>query len=260
MQNVLESGFYTLKDNAWLGNQRIAGKVLAGAMKEMEIHLVPGISTKEINDIGEEYIKKHDGCIPTFKGYNGFPEAICISLNTSLVHGIPRNDVIIKDGDIIKLDGGVTYNGAIADMARTFAVGEISTKNKMLIECCKKALDNAIDYIDKNQNARLGDVGYVIKKTAASIGANVITELTGHGIEDMQLHAYPYVNNDGEKGKGLRIYQGMTIAREPMMCYGNNKIKMQEDNWTINLADIGVHEEETIFVHKDRVEIITRVQ
>ena len=224
----------------------------------MEMMLAPGISTKRINDIGEEFIRSKEGCIPTFKGYLGFPEAICISLNNELVHGIPKEDRIIKDGDIIKLDGGVTYNGAIADMARTFSVGEISTKNKMLIECCKKALNNAIDFINKNTNARLGDVGYVIKKTAASIGANVITELTGHGLDISTPHCYPQVNNDGERGKGLRLYNGMTICIEPMLCYCNNKIRMGEDNWTISLAEIGVHEEHTIFIHLDHVEVITQ--
>ncbi len=258
MNNVMESGFYTLKNKDWLGNQRIAGKVLAGAMKEMEFHIVPGISTKELNDIGEKYILSNKGCTPTFKGYLGFPEAVCISVGKELVHGIPKEDRIIKEGDIVKLDSGVTYDGAIADMARTFVVGEIPTKYKMLVECCKKALDNAIDFIDKNKNARLGDVGYIIKKTAASIGANVITELSGHGLENFAVHHYPFVNNDGEKGKGLRIYEGMTFCIEPMLNFGSNKIKVQDDNWTISLLDIGAHYEDTVFIHKDRVEIITR--
>ncbi len=257
ISNILESGFYTLKNEKWLNDQRTAGKVLAGAMRQMEMMLAPGISTKRINDIGEEYIRSQEGCIPTFKGYLGFPEAVCCSINKNIVHGIPKETDIIKDGDIIKLDCGVTYNGAIADMARTFAVGDIPIKYKLLIECCKKALFNSIDYLNKNTNARLGDIGYIIKKTADSIGASVITELTGHGISENLPHAYPIINNIGEKDKGLRLYQGMTFAIEPMLNYGSNKIKLENDNWTISLMDIGVHEEDTIFIHSDRVEVIT---
>lgn len=260
MQNILDNGFYTLKDNIWLENQRYAGKVLKEAFHIMEQNLIPGISTKKLNDIAEEFIISHTNCFPTFKGYSGFPESICISINKEVVHGIPKENVIIKEGDIVKLDGGVTYNGAIADMAKTYAIGDIDVKQKYLIETCKKALNNAIDYIDKNigrNTVRLGDVGNIIYKTAKNINANVITELSGHGISDNMLHTFPFVYNNGDKGKGLILHSGMTIAIEPMLLYGSNKITVMEDKWTITTNSIAAHEEHTIFIHNDHVEIIT---
>lgn len=259
MQNIFDNGYYTLKDDIWLENQRHAGKVLIGAMKTMEGALKSEISTKQLNDIGEEYILDHKNCTPTFKGYMGFPEATCISLNKELVHGIPKENRIIKDGDIVKLDCGVTYKGAIADMARTFAIGEIDNKYRHLIKSCVLSLYEAIKYLNDNiETARIGDIGYIISKTAKKVNANVITDLSGHGISYDEPHALPVVSNMGEKSKGLKIHPGMVIAIEPMLTYAKPKIHVEEDNWTITLLDVGVHQEDTIFVHKDRVEVITK--
>lgn len=260
--NTYESGYYTLKDQEWLENQRIAGNVLSGSFGAMRDFLIPGTNTKKITDIAEQYIRDNN-CIPTFKGYKDFPEAVCISINKELVHGIPKENVILKDGDIIKLDSGATYKESIADMARTYIVGKTEPKYDLLIKTCKDSLNNAIDFIKNNigvsnKNIRLGDVGYAIKKTASKINANVIMELTGHGLEKWEAHWFPFVYNIGEKNKGLIIHPNMTICIEPMMTYGSNKIKLENDKWTITLQDIGVHEEDTIFVHDNGVEIITQ--
>lgn len=261
MENISDSCYYTLKDNVWLENQRHAWKILSNAVLEMSKHIHPGISTKKINDIGEEYIRSNNDCIPTFKGYRGFPEAVCISLNNEVVHGIPKDNVILKDGDIVKIDCGVTYNGAIADMARTYSIGNIDIKYKYLMDACKRALNDSIKYINDNigKNViRLGDVGNIIHKTAKRINANVITSLSGHGLENDTLHWYPFVNNVGERGKGLRLYPGMTIAIEPMVLYDDNSITVGNDNWTVFTKSIAIHEEDTIFIHNDHVEIITK--
>ena len=256
--NNFDSGYYTLKDDEWLKNQRLAGKVLKQAMDEMESAIKPGISTQEVNDIGEKYILSNNDYIPTFKGYMGFPTAVCISVNKELVHGIPKADKIINDGDVVKLDSGVTYKGAIADMARTIAVGNIDNKYKMLIEFCKKSLYDSIEYIGKNiGNIRLGDIGNVIQKSASRINANVIKDLSGHGLEENIPHWAPFIFNYGERKTGIKIRPRMTFCIEPMFVYGNDKIKLQDDKWTITTEDIGVHYEHTIFVHEDHIDIIT---
>ena len=250
---------YSIKDNAWLENQRHAGEVLTETLRNVKDILVPGITTKYISDCGEAYIIANEGCTPTFKGYKDFPAALCISVNRELVHGIPKPSTVLQEGDIVKIDAGVTYNGAIADMAATFVVGDPNNINKkyiMLINACKQSLRNAISGIVINSTT-LGDLGYVIKKEASRINASVISELGGHGIELYELHAYPYVFNIGERGDGPTIRPGMTLAIEPMMVYGNSKIKYGDDNWTVTTEGFGVHFEHTIFVHEDKIELIT---
>jgi len=262
MNGIIDGGCYTLKDDEWLNNQRHAGKVLVETINEMGKLIAPGVPTKFINDLGEKMILSHDGCTPTFKGYNGFPEAFCISINKELVHGIPRDDRFIKDGDIVKIDGGVSYKGAIADMARTFAVGNADKRYLYLMDAAKSALSDAIASIkfDGGCENRIGTIGYIIKKAAIKIGAKVITELTGHGLELGTPHWFPFIYNIGEKNKGLRIYPRMTFCIEPMMAYGNNKITLGTDNWTVSTESAGVHFEDTIFIHEDHVEIITAAE
>ena len=259
MENAFDSGYYTLKDASWLENQKVAGKVLKDTISLIGENLKPGKSTKEINDLAETFINSFNGCSPTFKNYNGFPAGICISINRSLVHGIPSENIIIKDGDIIKIDSGVTYKKAIADMARTFIVGESSERNKLLVTTCKEALDNSLNFLNENiGTARIGDIGYIINKTAKKIGANVIIDLTGHSLEEDTPHWFPFIFNNGEKNKGIKIRPGMTLCIEPMLTYGSPKIYLQDDHWTINLEEMGAHEEDTIFVHERNIEIITR--
>ena len=248
-------GFYTFKDSIWLENQRYAGSVLRTALEKAEAAISVGISTLELNQIVEDHIIDNK-CIPTFKGYSGFPCTCCISTNNELVHGIP-SDITLNEGDIVKIDSGATYNGAIADMARTYVVGNTSPKNKLLIASCKEALDNAIASFDKKPY-RLGNIGYAIKKTASKINAKIVTDLTGHGLEINEPHWFPIVLNVGEKDSGIILYPNMTLCIEPMFTYGSPKIKIKKDGWTVVLEDIGVHFEDTIFVHEDFIEIITR--
>ena len=248
---------YSLKDKTWLENQRHAGKVLTETLLTVKKLLIPGVTTKEINDCGEDFINSNDGCTPTFKGYKGYPASLCISVNKELVHGIPKETCILQDGDVVKIDAGVTYKGAIADMAATFIVGTVKNiKVAMLVDACKQSLQKTIAGIKVNSST-LGDVGYVIKKEAIKINASVISELGGHGLEIDDLHAYPYVFNIGERGDGPTIRPGMTLAIEPMMVYGNSRITYGSDNWTVSTETVGVHFEHTIFVHEDNVEIIT---
>jgi len=251
---------FSLKDEEWLEHQRTAGKVLAGAINTALSQILPGKSTKEIDAIIENYILDYADCFPVFKGYRGFPAASCISINEEVVHGIPCLDKIIQEGDVIKVDSGVVHKGAIADMAQTIIVGKPKDiKHKLLLECCSRALNAAIDSFKFNNgySNRLGNIGNAIQKEAKKINANVIIALGGHGLEINCPHGCPFVPNIGKKDDGPILYPGTTIAIEPMMGFGSNQISTNKDGWTICTPTTYVHFEHTIFVHSDRVEIIT---
>ena len=255
MDRFIDNGIVYLKDNEWLTNQRIAGNILKQVLALADPLVEEGATTQSISDKIEEFILANN-CTPTFKGYHDFPEAACISVNKELVHGVPNDKTILRNGDIVKVDVGVTYKGAITDAAFTKVVGYyLNPKHKMLVDTCKNCLDKAIEYIGKNLNkVRIGDIGYVIKKEASKIGANTIVELTGHGLEYNNPHWFPIVFNDGKPNTGLLLYPDMTIAIEPMLVFGPNKIKV--DKHAILTEDIGAHFEHTIYIHYDSVEII----
>jgi len=251
---------YTIKDDSWLLKQRYAGMILQQAIALGISVCNKGVTTKEVDSYIDEYIVNHYGCTPTFKGYKGFPTATCISVNNELVHGIP-NSYILQEGDVVKIDSGVTYREAIADMARTIVVGEYKDeKHKQLIQCCYDALNAAINSFkfEKGYLNRLGNIGYAITKEARKINANVIVNLGGHGFERNEPHGMPFVSNVGSRDDGPIIYSGTTLAIEPMFTFGSTETNISEDKWTLSLNDIGVHFEDTIFVHEDRIEILTR--
>ena len=250
----MDSGYFSLKNDEWLNNQRIAGKILSGAFTEVKKYIKEDITTYQLDKIIEDYILDNKG-IPTFKDYLGFPATSCMSVNKIIVHGIP-NDILLKFGDVLKIDAGVTINGAIADAAFTIIIGE-NKKYQLLLDTCKKSLYSVIEYINKG-NARIGDIGYIIEKHAKSIGANVIKDLTGHGLENNTPHHFPIVYNYGTKNTGIKLLTNTTICIEPIMIFGNNSINVLEDNWSIETNDIGVHFEETLFLNKAYVEIITK--
>jgi len=261
MQTRYNYHIYSIKDQNWLESQRVAGQVLSKAIQEGLKAVVPGKTTREIDKVVETFILDHFMCEATFKGYKGFPAATCISVNNEIVHGIP-GDRIIQEGDVVTLDSGVTHNGAIADMARTMIVGESKNiKHKWLLINCKLALNAAVsainNTIERKVPIRLGTIGAAISHTAKQINAHVIVDLGGHGFESNTPHGYPFVHNTGEKDTGPILYPGTTIAIEPMITFGSPKIRIAEDGWTVLLEDVGVHEEDTIFIHEDRVEIIT---
>jgi len=253
------SGFFSIKDEEWLENQRHAGKVLAKALSIAEENIQEGVSTAYLNKLCEEFILSNEGCAPTFKGYIGFPTTACISVNEEVVHGIPKEDKILKKGDIVKVDCGVTYNEAIADSAICSVVDDyLDVRDKELVEGCKDCLNKVIKLIEtKIGKIRIGDVGYFIKKEASKIGANTVKELTGHGLEPGTPHWHPQVFNVGERNKGVILIPNMTICIEPIFVYGNSDVYVKEDKFTVATKSIGVHCEHTIFIHEDRVEIIT---
>jgi len=240
---------YSLKDEEWLENQLHAGMVLSRAIKEAVSSLSVGMSTKEIDDICEEVICDHEGCTPTFKGFMGFPCATVISLNEEVVHGIPSEERRISGGDIVTVDAGVTFKGAIADMARTVFVGYISFELELLIKTCENCFHAAVRAIEATDTPRLGDIGYAISREAKKIGANVISDYGGHGIEKNKPHAHPFVYNVGERGKGPILYSpGTVICIEPMLTFGPATTNIKDDGWTVYTKETSVHYENTIFI------------
>jgi len=248
--------FITLKDNNWYKNQIFAGDVVAACLNSFKVllELNTDLSLKEIEENCERIIKQAC-CKPTFKGYKGFPGAVCISVNNQLVHGIP-SDYKLKPGDLVTIDVGVTYEGAIADSAVTCIYGEPKDiKHVRLIEACQKALYKGIESIAVGKN--LGCIGDAIYRYVRSSGFHLITNYGGHGLDIDNPHTQPFVFNKSKRDEGIIIQPGLTIAIEPMLAIGSAKTKTEDDGWTVSTKDISCHMEHTVFVHEDSVEVMT---
>jgi methionyl aminopeptidase len=251
-----------LKDQFWLDRQRVAGKVVAEALSFLE-NLVKEKSTLtllEMSKAAEELIIKNN-CSPTFKGYKGFPEAVCCSVNNQLVHGIPEN-YQLKEGDVVSFDLGATFEEVIADSALTCIYGEAKDPAHFkLIEDTKFSLESSINKIKIGN--RLGIIGETIYKIGKKNNYGVVSSYGGHGIcldshGHGMPHAFPFVSNKDEAGNGVRFQAGMTIAIEPLFVLGgDNFTYIGEDSWTVYSRNISCHFEHTIFIHEDKVEIIT---
>lgn len=252
-----QDAFVKLKDNDWLERLKIAGKCLSSTMTKLEILVKEktNMSLIELSEFAEAEILKQ-GCEPTFKGYKKFPAAVCISVNTQLVHGIPTN-YKLQDGDLVSFDFGATYKGAIADSATTCVFGTAKKEHLALISATKESLAAGIKAVAVGN--RIGAIGHAIYNCAREKGFRVIEHYGGHGIDENTPHAQPFVSNKSEPNKGIRIQPGLTIAIEPMLIpyRAQPKTKTGSDGWTVYTEEIGAHEEHTIFVHEDRVEIIT---
>lgn len=243
-----------IRNSSEIKKMRKAGLINFQTHKLLESKIRPGITTLELNDIAEEFIKSKGG-IPSFKGYGGFPKTICTSVNDEVVHGIPSLKKL-KKGDIISIDIGVIYQGYHSDSAATYPVGEISDENKMLLEETKNALFAGLSKV-KN-GAHLGDVSAAIEKHAKKYKLGVVRELVGHGV-GKNLHEDPDIPNFGKENTGLLLKSGMTLAIEPMLNLGTRKVWMEDDDWTIVTQDgkPSAHFEHTILVTDDGYEILT---
>jgi methionyl aminopeptidase len=250
------SGFFTLKDNEWLEKQRIAGRIVAHCLTHLQrlVEQKTNLTTRQLS-LEAEQIILDSGCTATFKGYKGFPEAVCISVNKELVHGIPK-DYVLQEGDVVSFDLGATYEGAIADSAITCIYGKPKNiRHVALIKATENALLKGIQAISVGK--RLGVIGNAIAKSAAHDGFGIVTQYGGHGLEYNKPHASPFVENKSDPNTGIRIAAGLSIAIEPMLTIYLPETKVASDNWTVLTPDIGAHTEHSIFVHMDRVEIIT---
>ena len=214
----------------------------------------PGVTTLQLDSLAEEYIRDNGGK-PAFKGYNGFPNTLCVSPNEQVVHGIP-NDLQLKDGEILSVDCGVLMNGYYGDSAFTYEVGEVQSSKRELIKVTKESLYKGIDLAIEGNT--IGDIGYAIQQYVQSFGFSVVRELVGHGL-GRNLHESPEVPNYGERGVGIKLKEGLVIAIEPMINMGSRQILQHADGWTITTIDKkpSAHFEHTIVVRKGKAEILS---
>jgi methionyl aminopeptidase len=228
----------------------LVGKTLA----EVARHLRPGITTRELDRIAEQFIRDH-GAIPGFKGYHGYPAALCISVNSVVVHGIP-NDYVIKEGDIVSVDCGVVLNGYWGDSAYTFEVGEVDPEVSLLLRRTLESLYKGIEAAVAGN--RIGDIGHAVQSHVEQFGYGVVRDLVGHGL-GRQLHEKPEVPNFGRRGTGPQLHEGMVLAIEPMINLGTPHVIMDKDGWTIRTRDgkPSAHFEHDIVVRKGKAEILS---
>lgn len=246
-----------LKTAAEVRQMKEACKIAAGALKAAGEAVEPGVTTAQINKVVNDFIVKH-GAYPTFKNYNGFPAAACISINDEIIHGIPSNSRIIKAGDIVSVDVGATFKGYVGDNAATFAAGEISPEAQRLCDTTRESLYEGIKMAVAG--GRLGDIGSTIQRYCEERGFSVVREYTGHGVGH-ELHEDPSVPNYGTPGRGVRLLPGMTIAIEPMINMGAAAIKQMPDGWTVKTKDgkWSAHFEHTIAIASNGPIILTEV-
>ncbi len=245
----------TIKSEREIILMREAGRLLAIVHKEMEEAIRPGMSTLDIDIIGDRIIRKL-GCIPNFKNYNGYPASICVSVNDEVVHGIPYKHHILKEGDIVSLDAGLIYKGYHSDAARTHGVGEISPEAKKLIEVTKQSFFEGIK-MAKDGN-HLYDISNAIDAYVRPFGYGIVRDLVGHGI-GTRLHEDPQIPNFAQKRRGLKLRAGMTLAIEPMINMGRADVAWLDDDWTVVSADgsLSAHYENTIVITDGEPEILT---
>lgn len=245
----------TVKTEEQIELMRKAGKVTGDVLRLIGSEIKEGMTTKDLDRIAYEYIKSFGG-EPSFLGYSGYPASICASIDETVVHGIPSDDVVIRNGQIVSIDVGVVLNGWQGDAARTFMIGDVSEEKKKLVnvtqECFFKAVENLKD------GTPLGDIGYAVQTHAESNGFSVVRALVGHGI-GREMHEDPSVPNYGKKGTGIRLKKGMVIAIEPMINAGVYQVDFMSDGWGVKTRDRkpSAHYENTVAITADGVEILT---
>ncbi|KMK90903.1 type I methionyl aminopeptidase [Rossellomorea marisflavi] len=234
---------------------RHAGKIVALTHAELQKHISPGISTKELDAIAEKFIRKHDA-IPSFKGYNGFRGSICASVNNELVHGIP-GDRVLKNGDIISLDIGAKYQGYHGDSAWTYPVGTIDDETQKLLDVTEESLFLGLK--EAKPGERLSNISHSIQTFVEANGFSIVREYVGHGV-GQDLHEDPQIPHYGPPNKGPRLKPGMVLAIEPMVNAGTRYVKTLSDNWTVVTVDdkMCAHFEHTIAITEEGYEILTK--
>ena len=239
---------------------REANQLVGKTLAEVGRHIKPGVTTRHLDKVADEFIRDH-GAIPTFKGFPNpygepFPAAICTSVNDVVVHGIPSDDVVLHEGDIISVDCGTLLNGYNGDSAYTFMVGEVDEVVKQLLEVTKQSLYLGIEQAIPGKH--VGDIGAAIQAHCEAHGYGIVRELTGHGI-GKEMHEAPQIPNYGMRGNGVMLKAGMCIAIEPMVTLGNRNIGMLPDRWSIVTRDhqVAAHFEHTIAVRKGKAEVLS---
>ena len=249
-----------LKTEDEIDLMREANQLVGKTLAEVGRHIKPGVTTRHLDKVADEFIRDH-GAIPTFKGFPNpygepFPAAICTSVNDVVVHGIPSDDVVLHEGDIISVDCGTFLNGYNGDSAYTFMVGEVDEAVKQLLEVTKQSLYLGIEQAVPGKH--VGDIGAAIQAHCEAHGYGIVRELTGHGI-GKEMHEAPQIPNYGMRGNGVMLKAGMCIAIEPMVTLGNRNIGMLPDRWSIVTRDhqVAAHFEHTIAVRKGKAEVLS---
>ena len=232
-----------------------SGRILEIVHKELEKVLRPGMSTLDIDRLGEE-IRRSYNCIPSFVNYNGYPASICVSVNEEVVHGIPSSKRILKDGDVVSLDAGVIYKGYHSDAARTHGIGEISKEAKKLIEVTRQSFFEGIKYAKEGNH--LFDISNAIGTYAESFGYGVVRDLCGHGV-GTKLHESPQIPNYVMNRRGVKLKAGMTLAIEPMINMGTWEVDWLDDEWTVVSRDrsVSAHYENTVLITDGEPRLLT---
>lgn len=249
-----------LKTDEEIELMRVSNRLVGMTLGELAKHIKPGVTTKHLDKIAEEFIRSH-GAIPTFLGYKGapgaidFPGTICASVNEEVVHGIP-SDYVLKEGDIISVDCGTLKDGFCGDSAYTFAVGEVSDEAKHLLRTTKESLYMGIEKAISGN--RIGDIGEAVQSYCEKRNCSVVRELVGHGI-GRKMHEAPEVPNYGRRGTGPLLKKGMCIAIEPMINYGSKNVVFESDGWTVRTKDrkLSAHFEHTVAIRDGKADILS---
>lgn len=234
-----------LRENAILVSKTLA---------EVGRHIAPGVATKELDRIAEQYIRDN-GAEPAFLGYNGFPYTLCLSVNETVVHGFP-SEYILQEGDVVSVDCGTKYKGYIGDSAYTFPVGEVSEETKRLLDATKASLYKGIE--KAVAGSRIGDIGNAIQSYVESLGFSVVREMVGHGI-GKKMHESPEVPNYGRPGRGVKLQEGMVICIEPMINAGRKEVYLDDNGWGVITADHkkSAHFELTVAVKHGKADVLS---
>ena len=244
-----------LKTDEEIRLMREANQLVGKTLGELAKHIKPGISTLQLDKIAETFIRDH-GAVPAFLGYGGFPNSICASVNENVVHGIPSDKVILKDGDIISIDCGTVLNEFVGDSAYTFCVGEVSEETKMLLRTTKESLYKGIEQAVAGN--RVGDISSAVQTYCEARGYSVVRELVGHGC-GRKMHEGPEVPNFGRRGCGSQLKNGMCICIEPMINKGLRNVVFEADGWTVRTKDrkYSAHFEHCVAIAPDGPQILS---
>ena len=245
-----------IKNNEEIALMREAGKITAGALELAATLVKPGVSLIHIDSEIHRFITSH-GATPSFLHYNGFPASACISVNDEVIHGIPGKR-LLTEGDIVKVDVGACYKGYHGDAARTLFCGEVSEDAKRLERITRESFFEGIKYADPSH--RLGDISHAIQEHVENAGFSVVKEFVGHGV-GAHLHEDPEGPNYGRAGRGTRLYEGMTIAVEPMVNFGTAEVSVLDNDWTVVTDDgaLSAHYENSILITENGPEILTKI-
>ena len=246
----------TLKSPRELESMARAGAIVGGTLALMHEVVRPGLTTEDLDRIAEEFIRSHDGAVPSFKGLYGFPKTLCVSVDHEIVHGIPSAKRMLSEGSVVSVDVGVQIDGLHADAATTVPVGNISDEAQRLLDVTKASL--AAGVAEARLGNHIGDIGHAVQTVAEAAGFGVVRELVGHGI-GTRFHEDPQVPNYGAPKRGPRLLEGMTIAIEPMITAGKPATRTLKDKWTVVTQDgsLAAHFEHTVAVTKNGPRVLT---